>query len=222
MWYAPVLIGLAGSFHCIGMCGPLAGLASNVHGHAWWKRFAYNGGRIFTYGVLGAIVSLVGTVASIAGVQPWVSGVMGVLLVVVGVAGMQVRTPSSLVKPMGMLASWVKKQFATLSATRSTYATVGMGMVNGLLPCGVTWLALGYSATLQRPIDGFVAMLLFGLGTLPAMLGFAGLLQHFTKRFKVSVQTIQTVLLIVSGFLLIARSFSHLPVVQGAVVVICE
>lgn len=179
----PFLIGLAGSFHCIGMCGPLAAAVSGG------KNVAYNFGRIAVYALLGAIVSLIGIGLSLAGVQQVASITIGIAILIVAITKVRMITPTFIVKFMMKVRSRFKLH------------PVFSGMLNGILPCGMTLVALGYCVTLNGPVQGLIAMIAFGLGTLPAMLGF-GLI---SKRIIQGVPNIQTILMIVSGIVLIGR-----------------
>ena len=82
-------------------------------------------------------------------------------------------------------------------------------MINGLLPCGVSLLALSYCLLLQGPVDGFNFMILFGAGTLPVMLGLASLVNVLMRRFAISFQRVTVGLVALSGLMLIVRVFVH-------------
>lgn len=221
MSLAPFLIGLAGSVHCIGMCGPLSSLVANSGRNTMWKRLSYNTGRIITYGMLGAIIAFVGSVASLYGVQTWTSLVVGFCLIIFGISGLPIRPPRIISQPLGNLANILKSKFIMLMKSRHLYGSFVMGMINGLLPCGMTWIALGYCITLQWPMDGFLSMAAFGLGTVPAMLGFSTLINQLTTRFHFSFKSVQTVLLVISGCILIARTFGSPQIHQPSEIVTC-
>jgi sulfite exporter TauE/SafE len=208
MSVAPFLIGLAGSLHCIGMCGPLSSLITNGGRNPGWKKVYYNAGRIMTYGVLGAAISFLGGLAALCNAQNWISWTVGGLMLIVGITGMTVRPPRFVNIPLNALNKFLKARFAVLSSMKSGYGVLGMGMINGLLPCGITWLALAYCATLRWPTDGFLSMILFGAGTLPAMIGLPLFIDKVSRRLKFSYRSLQTILLIVSGCLLIARTLA--------------
>src|SRR6202012_1275564 len=78
------LIGLFGSVHCIGMCGPLA-FAVPSFDRRWWRvvldKISYNAGRIITYSFLGLIIGLLGRQLWLAGLQQGVSIVSGLLII---------------------------------------------------------------------------------------------------------------------------------------------
>lgn len=199
MFLTPFLIGLAGSLHCIGMCGPLVMAVSGG------RNIVYNAGRIFTYGLLGVLMSFVGMGFSLAGIQNSVSIVVGVMILLVAVFRFHPVMPSFLVK------------LIMRTRSRFKFNPIVLGMVNGLLPCGMTLVALGYCVTLEGPVAGFTAMMSFGLGTMPAMLGAPLVAKVFVQRLP----NIQTVLLIVSGILLIGRGIAITSQHAESDIVVC-
>lgn len=72
-----LLVGLAGSLHCVGMCSPLVIAVSGVSKQYWLNRILYNGGRIITYGILGAAVGAFGAVAGLTSLQTLLSATLG-------------------------------------------------------------------------------------------------------------------------------------------------
>jgi sulfite exporter TauE/SafE len=206
---APFLIGLAGSLHCIGMCSPLAMAVSNTRRNSIFRNLQYNLGRILTYGMLGSIVSFAGGGLQFAGYQSWVSIAAGIALLAIGITNMRVNSPAFLQRHALKFSNALKVQFRMLLSKRNAFATVILGMINGLLPCGMTLVALGYCVTLTGPWQGFSAMLLFGLGTLPAMVGVAPLVRSLVSRLNIGYNTLQTGLIIVCAIMLIGRGIWH-------------
>jgi sulfite exporter TauE/SafE len=202
---APFLLGLASSLHCIGMCSPLVLAVSGKGTGMIFRNLQYNLGRILTYGVLGSIVSLVGKGLSLAGLQEAVSIVAGLALLVIGVTSMRVAMPVYVSAPLLRFTNGLKSQFQQVAKGRNVMGIVVLGMTNGLLPCGMTLVALGYCITLQGPWDGFYAMVLFGLGTIPAMVGFASIARSLVGRLKIGYSTLQAGLIIFCAVLLIGR-----------------
>ncbi len=201
-----LLVGLAGSLHCVGMCSPLALAVSGVSKTYWINRLLYNGGRIITYGLLGATVGALGAIASLSGWQTTISAVLGLFLILFGLSGVQaIRIP--LITPvLHRLTGWLKIQFAHQLRARGAISLLFMGALNGLLPCGLTYFALTYCITLPNATQGFLFMLLFGMGTLPAMLGLPSLIQSLAAKTKWRVQRLSTVVMIILGAMLVIRS----------------
>jgi uncharacterized protein len=217
----PFLIGLAGSLHCIGMCGPLSSVVTNGGRKPLLKKLYYNTGRIVTYGLLGAIISFMGGITALFGIQSWASWIVGISMLLIGLTGFRIPTPGFIARPLAALSGILKARVAVLLNMKSSYGVIAMGMINGLLPCGMTWVALAYCVTLQWPLDGFISMTMFGLGTVPAMIGFPTLVSQLTTRFHVSFRSVQTMLLIVSGCLLIARTFTPETTTKENEIIIC-
>lgn len=201
-----LLVGLAGSLHCVGMCSPLALAVSGVSRTYWINRLLYNSGRIITYGLLGAMVGALGAIASLTGWQTVISAVLGVFLILFGLSGVQaIRIP--LITPvLHRFTGWLKIQFAHQLRARGILSLLFMGALNGLLPCGLTYFALTYCITLPNAMQGFLFMLLFGMGTLPAMLGLPSLIQSLAAKTKWRVQRLSAIVMIILGAMLVIRS----------------
>lgn len=205
MWLTALVVGLAGSLHCAGMCSPLALAVAAVKPSVTGTKLLYNAGRIFTYGLLGAMVASAGAFLPIGSYQNIFSIVLGIVLLIVAFAGLgTVRIPI-LMPLLQKITGLLKRRFSAHLRKRSRMSLLTLGALNGLLPCGLTLIALGYCITLKGPLDGFNFMLLFGVGTLPAMLGLTALLLALVKRFRLNMARLSTVLMAGSGILLIAR-----------------
>ena len=211
-----LIMGFAGSLHCVGMCSPLAMAVSNLTARAFLNRLIYNTGRLLTYGILGASVGSLTLVVPLSKFQNMISIILGIILLFVGAGLLNVRIPG-LSAITTKLTVFLKKMFAKFLAQK-TYASVFiLGAFNGILPCGLVWIALAYSLTLQSPLEGFSFMILFGAGTLPVMLGLTGLIPGMIKRFNFNLQRFTSVMLISSGILLVIRVFIvHLPHLTSA------
>jgi sulfite exporter TauE/SafE len=201
----PFLIGLAGSLHCMGMCAPLVVAASRSGKNAITRNLHYNLGRILTYGMLGSIASFIGAGFYLAGLQQWVSVIAGLSMLAIGILSIRIATPAYVQGFLFRFSNALKSKFQKLLNKRNLFATLLMGMINGLLPCGMTLVAIGYCLTLPGPTNGFLSMVLFGLGTLPAMVGFASITRFIVNRLRINYSTLQAGLIIVCAIMLIAR-----------------
>ncbi len=212
MIYAALIMGFAGSLHCIGMCSPLAMTVTRVSPNAMTNRLLYNTGRIFTYGILGAIIASIGFAFPISKYQNLLSLIMGLALITIGLASVSRLSIPFITTLLSKLSDLLKNVFAQFLKQKNYGSIFLLGTFNGFLPCGLTFLALTYCVVLSTPVDGFVFMILFGVGTLPAMLGFTSLFQWIVQRFHFSSQRLTTSLFVLSGALLIARVFLiHIP-----------
>ena len=226
MLITALVLGFAGSLHCLGMCSPLAMTITNLRKPYFGNRMVYNGGRILCYGILGALVGAFGSLLSFSGTQTTLTIVLGGVLILIGLTGLgQFRIPL-ITGGMHRLSLQIKRNFAGFLQRKTIFSMAVLGMLNGLLPCGLTYLALTYCLSLESFTQGFIFMLLFGLGTLPVMLGFTGLLQSIINRFNFNFRYLATATLITVGFLLITRSISlhhdHPVVPSSNEIVICK
>lgn len=171
LWTA-FLLGLLGSLHCAGMCGPLAlalpGVGGSRAGYLL-GRFAYNAGRLVTYCLLGLVFGLVGKTLLLAGVQRWVSLGLGLALLVGLFASHQLLRWLPLTRGVGLL----KASMASVLRRRSIEALGVLGLLNGLLPCGLVYVACAGATATGGILGGAAYMALFGLGTVPMMLAIS-------------------------------------------------
>jgi sulfite exporter TauE/SafE len=226
MVFTALIMGLTGSLHCVGMCSPLAMAVGNMNTRAFLNRAIYNAGRIVTYGLLGLGIAGVGLALPISKFQNLVSILLAIILLLAGIGLLKVNIPI-FSKAIAKLTSTLKKLFTKFLNRKNFGSVFLLGTLNGILPCGLVWIALTYSLTLQSPLEGFSFMMLFGVGTLPVMLGFTSIVTQMLRRFNFNFQYITSAMLILSGILLIVRVFIiHLPhqhsIQQGVVdIVLC-
>jgi sulfite exporter TauE/SafE len=202
MLLTAIILGFAGSLHCAGMCSPLAYAALSKSGTVLIHRVLYNGGRILMYCILGAGVSAAGAGLPVT-FQYVLSITLGITLLVTGITGNNFRAP--IFVPLINFTSFLKAQFSRLLKDKKHSSVFAMGVLNGLLPCGLTFLALTSCIALPSSTDGFVFMAAFGAGTLPVMLGLVSIIPLLTKRLNFNVSRLSTILQIAAGCLLIAR-----------------
>lgn len=212
---AAFLLGLAGSLHCVGMCSPLAMAVTRISRPALINKVLYNGGRILTYSILGAAAGAVGGIVDFLALQKLYSVLVGAGLVIFGVSGLR-SFHIPVISPVMLRATQgVKRSFGSLLKQKTRPAVLALGIANGLLPCGLVYVAVAYSMTATGPVQGFVYMLLFGAGTLPAMVGLPFGLSPLVNKFNFSLPKINAAILILVGLLLVARNFMHLPLLTG-------
>jgi uncharacterized protein len=206
LWTA-LLLGLVGSAHCAGMCGPLA-LALPVGGgsRGWFLagRLAYNLGRILTYAALGALFGLLGQGFALAGLQRWVSLGLGAVILV-GVC----LSPSFInAVPVNQALSRLKGALGRLLQARTLTALLAFGILNGLLPCGLVYVACAGATSTGDAARGVRYMVAFGLGTVPMMLAIALLGSKLQLVLRFKLQRLIPVSLGVVGALLLLRGMA--------------
>jgi sulfite exporter TauE/SafE len=164
-------IGLAGAGHCLGMCGGIAA-AINLGGYRGpGATLAYHAGRLASYSLLGAL--LAGLAGSVNLAQ-WTMGLRylaGLLLIAMGLSiGNWWQGVRQLERAGALLWQPVQRASRSLLPIRHGWQAALLGLGWGLMPCGLIYSALAWSATTQSAGSGALLMLLFGIGTLPAML----------------------------------------------------
>jgi uncharacterized protein len=170
-WTA-LILGLAGSLHCAGMCGPLAlALPAPAGGPVARvaNRMLYNLGRVATYGLIGLLFGVFGKALALAGVQRWFSIGMGAVLLLGVIAGRLEGWSRPLAVPVGKL----KTALGALLRQRSMWAIFLIGLLNGLLPCGLVYVAAAAAVTTGGILSAIKYMLVFGFGTTPMMLALS-------------------------------------------------
>ncbi len=210
MLIAALTMGFLGSAHCIGMCGPLA-LAmpyGRFGGYKTWvARIVYQSGRLSTYFILGLILGIIGFSFNLAGMQQYFSIGMGIVLIAALFIPMIFKN-SLFMKRYYFFENWVKNNIAKFiheDKIRGFYVT---GILNGLLPCGLVWLALVSAIALGNGIESALFMLFFGLGTLPALIATMISYQVIQKRFRFSLNKISTAITLAIALLLIVRGLN--------------
>ena len=168
------VLGLLGSGHCIGMCGGFAmtiGAAPSKFGPALVHQLVYGAGRLFTYAFLGALAGLVGsklarTNLPLVQAQQVLAVVAGTMMVYIGLSSLGVFRFKWLTLGDGGLMSSMLRQFIN---ARGLGPFLLAGVFTGFLPCGLVYAALAKAMTTSDPARGWLAMLCFGVGTMPAM-----------------------------------------------------
>lgn len=201
MFYTAIIMGLAGSLHCAGMCSPLA-MAMTRNKPFLFSSILYNSGRIFLYGLLGTLAAAFGSVLHLSSYQQILSILLGGIFIITGLSFTKMRIPY-LDKGITSFTSYLKKGFGIVSDQKSGYTTFILGMLNGMLPCGLTYLALSACLILPSATDGLLFMLLFGFGTWPVMISSVRLLSYLKNSF--SLGKISKIALIFVGCTLLLR-----------------
>jgi sulfite exporter TauE/SafE len=167
-------------------------------------RIAYNFGRIITYCALGIVFGLIGKTFLLAGFQRWVSIVLGIVLLI----GLFTSRKLALWRPITAVVDRVKSAMGVLLRRRSADALLVLGLLNGLLPCGLVYVACAGATATGDFFDGAFYMLAFGVGTVPMMLAISlsGKLVPFSLRLKLARAIPVSVILLAT--LLILRGMS--------------
>jgi uncharacterized protein len=220
MMLAIFIVGLTGSLHCVGMCGPIALLINGTNKRQYlFNRLAYHAGRTTTYMLLGLIMGLMGKIFQFGGLQSFLSLAGGAMIIALLVVPAFKRTIPFFSSAFIQLKTLLGKHLLS----KSIYSKFLTGLLNGFLPCGLVYSALILALvqpSLQRSV---LAMALFGLSTVPALIAFTISANSLQKLLPVSVSTLQKVALVAVAVIMIWRGMAFaLPEVIPGSAIICH
>jgi uncharacterized protein len=209
--YTALTIGLIGSLHCIGMCGPIA-VALPLGHKGWFDRtsgaFLYNIGRSLTYGVLGALFGLLGKGIQMAGIQQWASIVMGVIMIASVLFPFLFRGKVNFERITSGYAVKLISHFRKMFGKQSKSNLFLIGLLNGLLPCGLVYVAVAGAINTNDILMGTMFMIVFGLGTLPVMLGVTLVGNLISGGLRQKLNKVVPVFIVILGIIFILRGLS--------------
>jgi len=166
------ILGLLGSFHCIGMCGPIAFMLPLDRANPYKKAAQiaiYHSGRLLAYSIIGLIFGLVGKSLYIFGLQQQLSIFIGVLMIVVVLIPYKTFNKYNFSKPIYKIISKVKSALGSALQKKTADTFLTIGFLNGFLPCGLVYMGVFAAIATGSILQGSFYMLLFGLGTVPLM-----------------------------------------------------
>lgn len=204
--FAGFILGLIGSLHCAGMCGPIA-LNLPLRGNTIVERLIsgilYNLGRTLMYGIMGAVFGSVGKGLFLLGIQQWVSIIMGTVMI------LTVITPFIFKKfnyfKFDFFTKYLSAAIQKLFKIRSYKGLFFIGMLNSLLPCGLVYVAIIGAIATGNIYYGSLYLILFGLGTLPMMLSISLVGNFITFRVRNRLNRLIPYLVVFIGALFIMR-----------------
>ncbi|MEM9339001.1 MAG: sulfite exporter TauE/SafE family protein [Bacteroidota bacterium] len=206
------VMGVVGSLHCVGMCGPL-NLLMLSSSRSYTSYFLYHAGRVTSYLLLGLVLGLIGHSFQLFKLQQAVTFTLGVtLFALYGIPGVRAKLEkyyyqSALYK---VLRRTLSKNF---SSRKRWFLS---GAANGLLPCGLTYVAAAGSVVAGTTAKGVAFMLLFGLGTLPGLLLLSigvttsGFLRTMVPKAIPFIAILSGGILLLRGFLISYPNFNQL------------
>jgi hypothetical protein len=209
-YWAAISIGLLGSLHCVGMCGPIA-LALPLDRSNSFQIFAgsslYNIGRLATYFTIGCFFGIIGSGFAMAGFQQKLSIAVGIFMILSALWAFFHFKKWNI--PVHFL--WINKVKSAMAKRfgRTSLSNLFLiGMLNGLLPCGLVYMGLAGAVAMASPIEGGFFMACFGLGTLPLMLSVAVYGNKIKRSFLPSVKRFVPLFLFLLGTLFILRGMN--------------
>ena len=208
MLVSALALGVLGSLHCLGMCGPIVFMLPLDRSNSrrkYSQLFGYHFGRIIAYSILGIAFGLVGKGLYLFGVQQKLSIGIGIMMILIALfpktKALKMPVVGGFTRQVNRLKSKLGKSLKKSSS--ETFLTIGF--LNGFLPCGLVYIALLGAIAMGNPIQGMAYMALFGLGTIPLMTTavYAGGL--LGQGIKTKIRKMVPVFVVVIGALFILR-----------------
>ncbi len=208
MVYTAFLLGLMGSLHCVGMCGPIAFMLPLDRSDRFkmsMQVLVYHIGRMAAYALLGLAFGFFGKGLYVFGAQQYLSIGMGILMILAVVIPQNKLNTYRISKPIYSIISKIKSRLGALLKKRTADTFVTIGFLNGFLPCGLVYMALFASIAMASPLEGSIYMMLFGLGTVPLMTSAAILGKLLKTPLRKRIRQLIPIFVILVGVLFILR-----------------
>lgn len=205
---AAFAMGVIGSFHCVGMCGPLA-LALPLKDDNLHSKFIgallYNSGRIVTYSLFGVLAGLLGKSVSLFGFQQWLSIMAGSAILLLLILPRLFPAQFKNVHVAGNFFQRIRHTFGQLFFKKNQSTLFAIGFLNGLLPCGLVYLALAGATATGDILNAAIFMAAFGAGTLPVMWSIAFWGNFIGVRVRQKIRAAYPYMMMLMACLLILR-----------------
>ena len=208
MLLSAFVLGILGSFHCIGMCGPIAFMLPVDRTNSYKKITQitiYHIGRLLAYSIIGLIFGLIGKSFYLFGFQQQLSIGIGVIMILVVLIPQKIFNKYNLSKPIYKIISKVKSALghALKKKTPDTFLTIGF--LNGFLPCGLVYMAVFSAIASGNALNGSLYMAIFGLGTVPLMTTVIYFSHLLKGQLRQKIQNIIPAFVILIALLFILR-----------------
>ncbi len=230
--FSIVTVAFLGSIgHCIGMCGGIIVAYSSTKIDGTWSKYAqsiahliYSLGRITTYTLLGAIFGAIGGVVSFNNIAN------GTLTILAGI--FMILAGLSLVGKLSFLTKlehsfsgsrWYQEIFRQVLRSKSLYSFYILGLLNGLLPCGLVYFFAVTAASTGSPLWGAFVMLIFGLSTVPALFSLGMFAGIFTKSsMRKTMMSLAAIVVVFYGIYTIYRGYDFIVHPDKSLLNCCE
>jgi len=204
---AALTIGFFGSLHCVGMCGPIALASPSLFPGSFGRMISgliYNSGRIITYMGLGLLIGLIGKGVYFFQWQQWISIIIGILIVLSSIAP-SILNRLQISKVSLSFVNRIKQLMGKALRRKTIIGILSIGLVNGLLPCGLVYIGLAGSLDQNSAEGGALFMAFFGIGTIPMMTGVHLLGNNLKSSFKNKLSKALPYFIFIMGLIFILR-----------------
>ncbi|MBT4727706.1 MAG: sulfite exporter TauE/SafE family protein, partial [Bacteroidetes bacterium] len=168
----------------------------------------YNIGKVLTYALLGLLFGLFGKGLVLAGFQQWISIVLGAIMILSVFFPVLFKNKVFIDKFVSSFASRMISKLRSLFAISSYKSLFLIGFFNGLLPCGLVYIAIAGAIESKDALSGAIYMAAFGLGTAPMLIGIAFLSSTLNMKIRAKLNKLIPILVILIGLLFILRGLN--------------
>lgn len=211
--------GLVTSVHCVSMCGPMVvTYAAQCNEDDRWQskvapNLAYQGAKLVSYMLVGAVLGAVGSAIDFDSLRPWVMAAAGVFMIILGLgmtgkvpwaARLSPRPPKILIRALTNLRRRAKDDAA--AGESSLGVPLSLGLLTGLMPCAPLQAAELMAATSGNALSGALVMAAFGVGTMPLLLAFGMASSLVPNRWKARLHLGLAVVVMISGLVFLNRA----------------
>lgn len=176
IFLSALILGLTGSIHCLGMCGPLQLIFP-------WNQLknsnilSYHLGRVCMYVLIGILFFSFGKTMVLFNIQQYLSIISGALLIIM------LSLKSIVFKPLNLFTNWLRNKVIASGNQKNRFL---MGSINGLLPCGLLYTAAIINLNLHYLYEVIIFMFLFGLGTTPILISLVKFKPFFINKISIN------------------------------------
>ncbi len=217
--------------HCIGMCGGIviAYSSAKIDGKSSklsqsLAHLVYSLGRITTYTAMGAVFGAIGGVFSFNNIAiATLTIVAGIFMILAGISLLGKFKFLTVLEHSFFKAEWYQKAFKEVIASKSLTSFYILGLLNGLLPCGLVYFFAVTAASTGSPLWGAVVMFIFGLSTVPSLFTLGFFTGIFTKSsIRQSLMSLAAVIVMIYGFYTIYRGYDFIKHPDKSLLNCCE
>jgi len=208
MLISAFILGLLGSFHCVGMCGPIAFMLPVDRNNTYKKVTQislYHIGRLLSYSIMGLVFGLIGKGLNLFGFQQQLSIIIGVLMIIVILIPYKTFNKYNVSKPIYKVISKVKSGLGSALKKKTSDTFLTIGFLNGFLPCGLVYMAVFGAIAGGNAAEGSLYMAFFGLGTIPLMTTAIYFSNFLKGAMRQKIQKAIPVFVVLIGVLFILR-----------------
>ena len=208
MLISAFILGLLGSFHCVGMCGPIAFMLPVDRNNTFKKVTQislYHIGRLLSYSIMGLVFGLIGKSLNLFGFQQQLSIIIGVVMIVVILIPHKTFNKYNVSKPIYKVISKVKSGLGSALKKKTSDTFLTIGFLNGFLPCGLVYMAVFGAIAGGNAAEGSLYMAFFGLGTIPLMTTAIYFSNFLKGAMRQKIQKAIPVFVVLIGVLFILR-----------------